>query len=325
MRSRRVLCGLLLLLPAIGRAAQFQLTWDANAESDLAGYKVYYDTDSGPPYEGTQANEGASPIDVPLSALGDPTHPSFVITGMPSCTKFYFAVTAYNTANLESGYSNEVSLTAIAAPAVVSATPSGAEALLVAWSDLPSDDHGAIPTYRVYYDTDGGTPYTGTGADQGDSPVVVTTASLADPHAPEVLLTGLRAGQLYYFAVESVCGDGTSKLSPETTGTPEAAPDAGPPQLDGGRVDAGGDGPRADAAGGGDGGGGDGHGGGGGGDGGGGDGGGGGAPPAGKCGCRAGGGGGGFGWLLALAALLHRASCARAGRRKWTRACSRRP
>jgi len=236
-----------------------------------------------------------------------------VLTGMPSCTKFWFAVTAYNTSNLESGYSNEVSATAIAAPAVVTTTPAGAQALLVAWSDLPVDDHGSIPTYRVYYDLDSGTPYTGTGATEGDSPVVVTTASLADPHSPQLLLTGLEVGQLYYFAVESVCDDGTTKLSPEATGAPWGATDAGPEQLDGGGVDAGGDGPladgarpdgaRADAGGTGDAGGDDG---------------GEAAPPSGKCGCHADGGGSAGPALLLLGLLLRRrqrASCARAGRR----------
>ena len=35
-----------LLLSVWARAQQVTLTWDANTESDLAGYKVHYGTDS---------------------------------------------------------------------------------------------------------------------------------------------------------------------------------------------------------------------------------------------------------------------------------------
>jgi hypothetical protein len=41
------------------------LSWDANNESDLFGYNLYYDSDmSGAPYDGMDANEGGSPINV---------------------------------------------------------------------------------------------------------------------------------------------------------------------------------------------------------------------------------------------------------------------
>jgi len=45
-------------------ASSVELTWNANLEPDVAGYKVYYDTDTGAPYEGKGAKEGDSPIDV---------------------------------------------------------------------------------------------------------------------------------------------------------------------------------------------------------------------------------------------------------------------
>ncbi|MBW2339730.1 MAG: fibronectin type III domain-containing protein [Deltaproteobacteria bacterium] len=84
-------------------AQHVTLEWDANTEPDLAGYNVYYKTgSSGPPYNGTGATEGNSPIDV-----GNVTQ--FTLTGLPDGVTHYFVVTAYNTGDVESDYSNEVS------------------------------------------------------------------------------------------------------------------------------------------------------------------------------------------------------------------------
>lgn len=79
------------------------LAWDANTEPNLAGYKVYYDSDgSGEPYGGIGATEGDSPIDV-----GNVTE--FTLYGLLDGEVHFFAVTAYNDEGLESDYSNEVS------------------------------------------------------------------------------------------------------------------------------------------------------------------------------------------------------------------------
>jgi len=69
-------------------------SWDANTESDLAGYRIYYGTESG---NYTQT------IDVgnELSAL--------IIISETNKT-YYFAITAYDTSGNESGFSQEVSL-----------------------------------------------------------------------------------------------------------------------------------------------------------------------------------------------------------------------
>ena len=59
----------------------FTLSWSANSESDRAGYKVYWDTDSGHPYANVQD-------------VGNLT--SKTITGLTSGTKYYVTVTAYD-------------------------------------------------------------------------------------------------------------------------------------------------------------------------------------------------------------------------------------
>jgi hypothetical protein len=90
-----VLLALLTTSPLL--AADVTLVWDPNSESDLAGYKVYYGRESG---------VYGAPI-----VLGKQT--TYIATGLAPGT-YYFAVTAYNTAGLESGFSNEVSTTVMA-------------------------------------------------------------------------------------------------------------------------------------------------------------------------------------------------------------------
>ncbi|MCD6561477.1 MAG: fibronectin type III domain-containing protein [Deltaproteobacteria bacterium] len=106
---RVVLLCFLLVVPFSVNAAQVKLKWDANNEDDLAGYKLYYKTGlSGEPYNGAGADQGASPLIVPLASLSDVNNPEFTLTGLSDNEVYYFAITAYDTEGLESGYSNEV-------------------------------------------------------------------------------------------------------------------------------------------------------------------------------------------------------------------------
>ncbi|HSB05495.1 MAG TPA: fibronectin type III domain-containing protein [Thermodesulfobacteriota bacterium] len=83
-----------LLLPSQAAfSAQIKLAWDPNTESDLAGYKVYY---------GTASHSYGTPINV-----GNLT--TYTLAGLTSGQTYYIAVTAYDTSNNESGFSNEVS------------------------------------------------------------------------------------------------------------------------------------------------------------------------------------------------------------------------
>ncbi len=84
---------LTLLFCSIESVAQIKLAWDPNIEPDLAGYKVYY---------GTASRTYRTPINV-----GKVT--TYTLNGLSPAVVYYVAVTAYDTANHESAYSNEVS------------------------------------------------------------------------------------------------------------------------------------------------------------------------------------------------------------------------
>jgi len=98
-------------------AADVTLRWDKNTESDLAGYKLYYKTDtSGSPYDGTGSDQGASPVDIPLNVLTDPDNPEFTITELDAERIYFFSLTAYDNEDSESDYSEEVSTLHISTP-----------------------------------------------------------------------------------------------------------------------------------------------------------------------------------------------------------------
>ena len=82
----------LLALAFTAHATDVVLTWDANTESDLAGYRVY---------------QGSGSIPATFTKVQEITAPttSATIKGLDSASHS-FAVTAYNTAGLESAYSN---------------------------------------------------------------------------------------------------------------------------------------------------------------------------------------------------------------------------
>ena len=71
------------------------LTWNANGEQDLGGYKVYRATSSGA-------------YGAPIATInGNVT--SYVASGLPKGTTYFFVVTAFDNSGNESSYSNEVS------------------------------------------------------------------------------------------------------------------------------------------------------------------------------------------------------------------------
>jgi hypothetical protein len=121
--SKMILLFPLLFFFAVTQSYALDVTlgWDANAEPDLAGYKVYYKTgSSGPPYNGTGASQGNSPVTVPIGDLADADNPEYTLSGLSDSEVSFFVVTAYDTEvpPLESGYSNEVS--ALGTPSITS-------------------------------------------------------------------------------------------------------------------------------------------------------------------------------------------------------------
>jgi len=92
-----VLIAAVLLLPIFSFAGSATISWNANTDEDLAGYRIYYGTTKGGPY-------GSSTALVPKAQTG------YTITNLSDGT-YYFVVTAVDTADNESPYSAEASKT----------------------------------------------------------------------------------------------------------------------------------------------------------------------------------------------------------------------
>jgi hypothetical protein len=84
---------LLFLLSGNARGAEVHLAWDANTEADLAGYVIYYGTQSG---------------SYPFSKDLDKNTTDCLVTDLTEGQTYYFAATAYDTSNNHSGYSEEL-------------------------------------------------------------------------------------------------------------------------------------------------------------------------------------------------------------------------
>lgn len=123
-----------------GAGQSLQVAWDPVSVPDLAGYRVYYDTDNAaPPYHGHASVWGSpSPVETGLAT-------AWTLTGLSNDSLYHVCVTALDVTGVESGYSQVLSLRP-ALPAVASLSI----ALVDGGLRL---DWGAVPLasgYRVY-------------------------------------------------------------------------------------------------------------------------------------------------------------------------------
>ena len=95
----------------------------------------------------------------------------------------------------------DFSKTAPNPPTNLSATEIEDGTVLLKWTHSTSS---YINHYKVYYDIDSGTPYTGSSADQGSSPIWISIYDLPVYSSPSITLTGLQEGIKYFFAVSTI-------------------------------------------------------------------------------------------------------------------------
>jgi len=90
---------LILMLPVIAQAASVTMTWDRNQEPDIAGYRIYYGTQSG------QYNWSETILD----SATLPLQRSYTVGGLSEGTTYYFALKTFDQAGQYSDYSVETS------------------------------------------------------------------------------------------------------------------------------------------------------------------------------------------------------------------------
>lgn len=135
--------------------------WNANTETDLAGYKIYYGTS---PRTGTQAPGGYSSI----VDVGKAT--TYVINNLTEGQTYYFSLVAYDTSQNVSPFSNElkktIPVTADNIPPTVSITNPSNNADISGIINVTAiaNDSGSITKVEFYVDssivsTDTRSPY----------------------------------------------------------------------------------------------------------------------------------------------------------------------
>jgi hypothetical protein len=123
------------------------LAWDGNDDTQVTGYRLYYQSGSATvPLAGSAALEGPSPIDVG-NAL------TFTLNGLDEGQIHYFAVTAYNAQGVESILSQIVASGWVpAARLPVQESLVAPDRVVFQWTAPPSETR--IASYRLYYSTD---------------------------------------------------------------------------------------------------------------------------------------------------------------------------
>jgi len=134
-----ILISTLIILCFTGYAVGEKLVWDANSDSNVAGYKVYWDNETKQPVgetPGTYTN---------VQDVDNNTQFNLDITTFPVNHTYYFAVTAYDSYNNESVYSKELAWDRVAAE---TPTEIYVENGILKWNSSTSTDTAG---YKVYY------------------------------------------------------------------------------------------------------------------------------------------------------------------------------
>jgi fibronectin type 3 domain-containing protein len=182
-------------LTATAGNAQVTLNWTAS--SGATGYYVKRSTTTGGPYTQVATQAGTNDTD----------------TGLTNGTKYFYVVSAYNSAG-QSANSSEVNATPVlpppATPAGLAATPGNAQVSL-AWSASST-----ATSYHVKRSTSSG-----------------AETQISAPTSTSYTDTGLTNGVKYFYVVSAVNSSGESANSPEVFATPVAPvnPPAAPTGL----------------------------------------------------------------------------------------------
>jgi hypothetical protein len=115
MKKLSIVLGLLILSASLVFAGTERITlgWDANTDTDLAGYRLYTSSTAGQ-YTFVGKNASLTPTNPPASYVRSVAKPAVTMTTDMIGTDgqvIYFVLTAFDSAGNESGRSNEVSYT----------------------------------------------------------------------------------------------------------------------------------------------------------------------------------------------------------------------
>jgi hypothetical protein len=226
-KSLLLLVAILFFFATPAYALDVTLQWDANQDT-VTGYYIYYRVGSSgggvlSNYNGTGADQGNSPIDMPLSLDENPDLDivEFTVTDLPNGETYYFVVTAYNNDVVlsESSASNEVS----------SDAPPPADTTAPIISNIQATsitDTSAVITWTTDETSDSEVQY---GTAPGSYPSSENNTSMVTSHS--INLTGLSQNTTYYYRVRSEDASTNARTSSEMTFATNPAPDGTAPSI----------------------------------------------------------------------------------------------
>ena len=128
-------------------AGSATLSWNANTESDLAGYRIYY---------GMSARTGTCPTGGYPNNINVGNVAAYTFSNLTDGSTYYFSITAYDTSGNESCFSSQVSKLIPASSDVSAPTvPTGLTASAVSSSQISlswaaSTDNTGVTGYKIY-------------------------------------------------------------------------------------------------------------------------------------------------------------------------------